>query len=321
MRGRIAGMAIGAMLAAAPVQVSGAAAPAQPMASAGHVRIIHGIETSPAFRAAVEALDRGHDQWIANIIALTEVPAPAFKEDARARLYADMFRKLGLAEVTIDEAGNVLGLRKGVNRGGKVVVVSRSPRHRLPEGTPTKVRREGDKLFAPGVGDDATGLATQISLINALNEAAIETPSDILFVGTVGEEGLGNLRGVRYLFTEGEYKGRIGAFFFLARRLLAGRIHHRRPRIAALSRHLHRAWRAQLRRVRAGEPGGGALSSAVIELTRSPLRPLPRTTYSASVIGGGTSVNSIPHEAWMDVDMRPKALPNWPRWKPASSRR
>jgi len=295
MRRLILATAVVALLA------SGGAAAAAPAVSATHAKVIRGIEAKPAFKAAVSALDREHDQWVANIVTLTEIPSPPFKESARAAAYAEMFRQRGLSDVEIDAEGNVLGLRKGTG-GGKLVVVSAHMDTVFPEGTPIKVRREGDKLYAPGVGDDSTGLATQLSLIDALAATKIATPSDILFVGTVGEEGLGDLRGVRYLFTKGKYKDRIGAFFSIdgtsASEFTVGGVGSKRYRLTFKG------------------PGGhsfgafglvnplAALGQVVTDLYKVPVPTSPKTTYSASVVGGGTSVNAIPREVWLEVDMR-----------------
>ncbi|MBA2771136.1 MAG: M20/M25/M40 family metallo-hydrolase [Sphingomonas sp.] len=259
------------------------------------------IVASASFKQAAATLEAGHDQWVKDVITLAEIPAPPFKEQARAKAYADMFRSRGLSEVEIDEEGNALGLRKGT-AGGPIVVVSAHLDTVFPEGTDVKVRREGDKLFAPGVGDDSAGLAAILSLIDAMNAASIATRSDILFVGTVGEEGLGDLRGVRHLFTKGKYKGRIGAFFSLD----GGGMETMTTAGTGSKRY----------RVTYKGPGGhsyGAfglvnpmvpLGQTVIDLYKLNVPTKPKTTYSASVVGGGTSVNSIPDEVWLQVDMR-----------------
>ncbi|HEY7809771.1 MAG TPA: M20/M25/M40 family metallo-hydrolase [Allosphingosinicella sp.] len=259
------------------------------------------IVADSRFKQAAAALDAGHEQWVADTIALTEIPAPPFKEAARAKAYADMFRARGLSDVEIDEAGNVLGLRKGTV-AGPILIVSAHLDTVFPEGTNVKVRGEGDTLHAPGVGDDSSGLATQLALIDALNAAAIRTASDILFVGTVGEEGLGDLRGVRYLFNSGKYKGRAKAFLSLdgggMDSMVTGGAGSRRYRVTFKG------------------PGGhsygafgivnpmAALASAVTELYALKVPASPKTTYSTSVVGGGTSVNAIPEDVWLEVDMR-----------------
>ena len=264
------------------------------------VATIKRIESSPVFAKAMAAIDSGHDKWVADIITLTEIPAPPFKETARAKAYRDIFIAQGLTDVEIDTVGNVTGLRKGGGDG--LIVVSAHLDTVFPEGTPVKVRREGDKLFAPGVGDDSTGLATQLAFINAMNAAGIRTKADILFVGTVGEEGRGDLRGVRHLFTKGKYQGRAKAFFSIdgggMDSLTIGGAGSKRYRVTFKG------------------PGGHsfgafglvnpmtAMSQAVVDLYKVTVPTDPKTTYSASVVGGGTSVNAIPGEVWMEFDMR-----------------
>jgi acetylornithine deacetylase/succinyl-diaminopimelate desuccinylase-like protein len=258
------------------------------------------IVASPSYRAAVAAFDSDHDQWVEDIVAITQIAAPPFKEEARAKAFAEMLRKRGL-DPKIDEEGNVLALRKGT-QPGPVVVVAAHLDTVFPEGTDVTVRREGTKLMAPGVGDDSAGLATLLALIDAMNAGKVQTRSDILFVGDVGEEGLGDLRGVRHLFTKGEYKGRIGTFFSLdgggLDSMTTGGTGSKRYRVTFKG------------------PGGhsygafgivnpmAALAQTVTGLYKLKVPSEPKTTYSASVVGGGTSVNAIPAEVWLEVDMR-----------------
>lgn len=272
---------------------------AQPSAAASAK--VGRIVATPAYRKAVQALDAGHERWIADTIALTEIPAPPFKEAARAAAYRDMFAARGLQDVEIDEEGNVLGLMKG-RGGGGLVIVSAHLDTVFPEGTDVKVRREGEKLFAPGVGDDSAGLATQLALVDAIGAGGIRTRDDILFVGTVGEEGLGDLRGVRHLLTKGKYRGRASAFFSIdgggLDSIVIGGAGSRRYRVTFRG------------------PGGHsygafgivnpmtAMSQAVVDLYKVQVPSDPKTTFSASVVGGGTSVNAIPESAWMEFDMR-----------------
>lgn len=170
------------------------------------------IIASDRFKRAQEDLAQGHERFVGEIIELTEIPAPPFKEEVRAAAYAEKFRALGLQEVELDGIGNVLGLRRG--RGnGQVIVVAAHLDTVFPEGTDVTVRREGTKLYAPGVGDDTRGLTALLAFIRALDAAGIETEQDILFVGDVGEEGKGDLRGIRYLFEQGAYREKIAGFF------------------------------------------------------------------------------------------------------------
>ena len=273
---------------------------ATPAVAANADLTVRQIVASEPYRAAAASLDATHDWWVADIVAITQIPSPPFKEQERARAFADMLRKRGL-DAQIDAEGNVLALRKGTV-AGPVVVVSAHLDTVFPEGTDVTVKRDGTKLRAPGVGDDSTGLATLLSLVDAMNAGKVRTRSDILFVGDVGEEGLGDLRGVRYLFTKGEYKDRIRAFFSLdgsgLESMTTGGTGSKRYRITFKG------------------PGGhsyGAfgivnplvpLATMVSELYKLGVPTNPKTTYSASVIGGGTSVNAIPNEVWVEVDMR-----------------
>jgi len=264
---------------------------------------VQAIVRSPAFKAAVATLDREHDRMVGDIVALTEIPAPPFKEAARGKAYLAMLKAHGLSEVEMDGAGNVMGLRRGTGPAGAPLVVLAAHLDTVfPEGTVTKVHREGTRLSAPGVGDDTRSLAVLLAYIRALDAAKVQTRSDILFVGDVGEEGPGDLRGMRYLFGKGKYKDRVKAFFSMdgneAQRVTYGAVGSRRYRVAFHG------------------PGGhsygafgivnpmAAMGHAIDQLYQVKVPATPRTTYAASVVGGGVSVNSIPADVWLEVDMR-----------------
>jgi acetylornithine deacetylase/succinyl-diaminopimelate desuccinylase-like protein len=242
-----------------------------------------------------------YDQVVADLIRITETPAPPFKESKRAELFAAMLRDAGLTDITIDEEGNVLALRPGTE-DGPVFVVSAHLDTVFPEGTPIKVMREGNRLMAPGIGDDSLGLASLLAWARALEAGGITTKRPILFVATVGEEGPGDLRGVRYLFTKGAYKDRIGGFLSIDG-ADAGRVVH----AAVGSRRYRLAFKG---------PGGhsygafgivnpmAAMAETVRGLYAIEVPGDPKTTYAASVVSGGTSVNSIPDQIVLEVDMR-----------------
>jgi acetylornithine deacetylase/succinyl-diaminopimelate desuccinylase-like protein len=168
------------------------------------------------------------------------------------------------------------------------------------------VKREGTKLRAPGIGDDTMSLSVLLGFIRAMNAAHIKTRDDILFVGTVGEEGPGNLRGVRYLFTKGQYKDKIKTFFSVES--------------AGVDTITNAGVGSKRYQVTFKGPGGHsfaafglvnpmfALGQAASEFSRVQVPASPKTTYSIGLIGGGTSVNSIPLSGWMDVDMRSESL-------------
>ena len=266
-----------------------------------HADVVKRILSSDGYRKAVEIFDREHDRWVGEVVQLTEIEAPPFKEAKRAKVYADMFKAHGLADVEIDPEGNVLGMRKGTG-GGPLIVVSAHLDTVFPEGTNVNVRREGTRLYAPGVGDDSTGLATLLQYVRAMDAAGLRTKSDILFMGTVGEEGLGDLRGVRYLFKEGKYKDRIKAFFSLdgggVTEFATGGVGSKRYRVTFKGPGGHSYGAYGLVNPMA------AMAQAVVELYKTNVPVKPKTTYSASVTGGGTSVNAIPNEVWMEFDMR-----------------
>src|SRR5580698_10206579 len=263
------------------------------------------IMAGTTYRDAVAVLDRDHDRIVDDIIRLTEIPSPPFGEDVRGDAYLELLRACGLTDVEKDAIGNVMGLRRGIGNGPLVVVAAHLDTV-FPAGTDVTVRREGTKLFAPGVGDDTRSLAVLLAYIRALDAAGIRTQSDILFVGDVGEEGLGDLRGVRHLFTEGKYRDRITAFFTVDS-----------PDIETIavggigSKRYHVTFRG---------PGGHsfgafgivnpmyAMAQAMLALSRTHVPATPKTTFCASVAGGGTSINSVPNEVWMDVDLRSQSV-------------
>ncbi|MEO7890391.1 MAG: M20/M25/M40 family metallo-hydrolase [Vicinamibacterales bacterium] len=263
--------------------------------------IVRHVQTHPAFRSAASVLDRDYSRFVAETIALTEVPAPPFKEAARAAAYLELLRDAGLVDVERDHEGNVMGMRRG--DGGPVLVIAAHLDSVFPEGTDVRVKRDGTILQAPGVGDDAHGLALLLALARAMNEAGVRTTDDVLFVGTVGEEGGGDLRGARYLFEKGRYKNRIGLFVSIDGTGSGTVVTN--AGVASLRLH-----------VTFTGPGGHsygsfglvspafALATAIHSLSELTWPDGPKTTYNVGQIGGGTAINAIPAEAWMDVDLR-----------------
>jgi acetylornithine deacetylase/succinyl-diaminopimelate desuccinylase-like protein len=264
--------------------------------------VVDRIANHPAVRSAQQFIDADHDRIIQEIIAINEVPAPPFKEAERARVFAQMLKGSGLANVEIDPEGNVLGLRPGSGSGTLVAIAAHLDTV-FPEGTNVTVRRDGNRLFAPGVGDNTRSLAVLLAIVRALESAKVQTAADILFIGNVGEEGPGDLRGMRYIFQKGRYKDRIRMFLSIDGAGSGNDIVNG----ALGSRRYHVVFRG---------PGGHsygafgmvnpayAMAKAIDRLSKISVPNAPRTTYNVGVIGGGTSVNSIPNEVWMDVDLR-----------------
>jgi acetylornithine deacetylase/succinyl-diaminopimelate desuccinylase-like protein len=256
----------------------------------------------PRFTSAMATIDREHDRLIDDIITLTEIPAPPFKEDARAAAYMAMLKAHGLADVQQDEAGNVMGVRRGTG-GGPLIAIAAHLDTVFPEGTDVTVKRDGTRLSAPGIGDDTRSLAVLLAMIRAMDAAKIQTRSDILFIGDVGEEGLGDLRGMKHLFLKGPYRDRIAMFISMDGAGGGNDI-------------VHGAVGSKRYRVTFKGPGGHsygafglvspafALGNAIRKFSQMTVPESPKTTFSVGVIGGGTSVNSIPFENWMEVDMR-----------------
>lgn len=250
-------------------------------------------------RAAVEAARADEARTLAEQVEICEVEAPPFKESKRAELYARKFRELGLQNVRIDRVGNVLGERPGTAPRPHFVLAAHLDTV-FPEGTVVKTTQEGSVIRGPGIGDDCRGLAVVLAVVRALDQGKVRTPGTITFVGNVGEEGLGDLRGVKFLFDEG-LKGRIDRFVSIDGTGLG---------ITHISV-------GSLRyRVTFKGPGGHsygafgmvnpiqALGRAMAVIADFQVPGEPKTTFNVGRIGGGTSVNSIPFEAWMEVDMR-----------------
>ena len=238
-------------------------------------------------------------------IRICSVPATPFAEQERAEYLARKFRELGLHDVSIDEEGNCLGLWPGAS-STPLIVVSAHLDTVFAKGTDFTVRREGERLFAPGIADDGCGLIALIAIIQALRVAQIRTAGSILFVGTVGEEGEGNLRGVRHLLTRGS----------CAKRQLDAFLSFDGPGVDRIT---NRALGSRRYRVEFSGSGGHswgdfglpnpvhAAGRAISRLAAYPVPKDPRTTFNVGSIAGGTSVNAIPSSATMEVDLRSAA--------------
>ena len=256
---------------------------------------------APQIRKAFAHIDRTGDQAIEELIRICEIPAPPFKEHARAGYVKRRFEELGLARVRADEEGNIIAERPGASRRPSVVVSAHLDTV-FPEGTDVRVRREGNRLYAPGISDNTCGVAAVTALAIALDAARIETEGTVHLVATVGEEGEGNLRGVRHLFTKGEFGANLDAFVSLDG--------------PGVERITHRALGSRRYRVTINGPGGHswgdfgivnpvhALGRAVARFAAYPAPLAPRTSYNVGVVEGGSSVNVIPERASMSVDMR-----------------
>ena len=260
------------------------------------------LSQQKAVQEAFDLIQELDSLTVEETIILTEIPAPPFKEEVRAAKFQSMLVEIGVDSIWMDSVGNVIGLRRGKSRD-KTVVLNAHLDTVFPEGTDTKVTVNADTLFAPGVGDDTRGLAMVLTVLRTMNRLKIETEADILFIGTVGEEGLGDLRGVKHLFRPGGPKidswiaidgGDLGRVNFKALGSYRYRVTFRGPG--------GHSWGA----FGLGNPHH-ALGAAIrhfVEMADAFTARGPRTSYNVGRIGGGTSVNSIPFASWMEVDMR-----------------
>ena len=268
-------------------------------AAAGFAQSPAELVKDPTVRAAMDAAQRNEPQAIEQEVHVCEIPAPPFHEEARGRELKRLFDELGLRDVRIDAAGNVIGVRPGKAAHPNVVLAAHLDTV-FPEGTNVKVTREGTLLKGPGIGDDCRGLTVMLSVVRALREAKVETPGTITFVADVGEEGLGDLRGMKQLFGE-TLKGQIDKFVSIDGTGLG---------ITNVGVGSNRY------KVTFKGPGGHsygafgmanpiqAMGRAIAKIDAFEVPSQPKTTFNVGRVGGGTSVNAIPFEAWMEVDMR-----------------
>jgi acetylornithine deacetylase/succinyl-diaminopimelate desuccinylase-like protein len=259
------------------------------------------LASQPVVKAAFQAIVDQEPTTLQNLITLTQIPAPPFKEEARAAKFRQLLQQAGADSIWTDKAGNVLALRRG-KTGQKTVVIEGHLDTVFPEGTDVTVKRRGDTLFAPGVGDDTRGLTVVLSLLTAINKAGVKTAANIVFAGTTGEEGLGDLRGVKELFRSGPKidsyisidGGSLGSIVY-------GAVGSRRYRVTYKGQGGHSFGAFGL-----ANPHN-ATAHAIHYFTHAAdsfTRKGIKATYNIGVLGGGTSVNAIPFESWMEVDLR-----------------
>ncbi len=256
-----------------------------------------------AVQSAITMLQNENAWTLDQQVTLCEIPAPPFKEQARGVYFRDQLTALGLQHVRVDGEGNVIGELRGTG-AGPTVVLSGHLDTVFPEGTDVTVTREGTRLIGPGIGDDCRGLAATLAVTRALKTSAVPIKGRLLVVGTVGEEGPGNLRGVRALFT-GPLKDSIDYFISVDGTGIAitnGAVGSARYRFTVVG------------------PGGHsygafglvnpihAVGRAIAAIGDLQVPTEPRTTFNVGIINGGTSVNTISGEASFDLDMRSESM-------------
>ncbi len=257
----------------------------------------------PKFQA-VTAWIREHDaQTIARQIELTEIPAPPFGEATRGLRMADLFRSVGLADVGIDEIGNVSGSWNPDAAPADPLIVSAHLDTVFPAGTDVAVREEGRRIIGPGISDDGRGLAVMLTVAEALVEQDLRTEAPVLFVATVGEEGHGDLRGVKHLFREGAPARGARGFISIdgagLERVVSRGLGSSRFRVTVCGRGGH-SW------TDFGTPNPIHALAAAVRAWNEIALP-PKTTLTVARWGGGTAINAIPRGAWVEVDLRSAA--------------
>jgi acetylornithine deacetylase/succinyl-diaminopimelate desuccinylase-like protein len=251
-------------------------------------------------KKALAYLETHHEAHVRKQVEIAEVPAPTFAEKERAQVLVREFQRVGLKNIEIDPRGNVLGWRDGTSP--RTLVVAAHLDTVFPAGTGVKVKRSGARMNGPGLMDDSRGLAVLLALVEALDSGSVATNKSLLFVANVCEEGLGDLLGIKYLLREGRYKDRVDAFIS---------IDGYDDNVI-----VNRAMASKRYRITVRGPGGHswgnfgranpahALGRIMARIADLDVPDSPKTVYNVGRIGGGTSINSIPFESWMDVDMR-----------------
>ena len=247
----------------------------------------------------LEDIKADDDTAFAEQKRITEIPAPPYKEKVRAEYFLKRMQELGFKEASIDSEGNVIALRKGSGGGRPKLVVSAHLDTVFAEGTDVTVKEKDGVILAPGIGDDSRGLAALLSLIKCINANELATVGDVMFVGTVGEEELGNLRGVKALFRD---HSDIDGFISIDG--------------LGITRVVNQATGSHRYEMVFKGPGGHsfqefglpsaihAMGRAIAKISDLQTPSDPKTTFTVGTVTGGTSVNAIAAEARMKVDMR-----------------
>src|SRR5271169_3289391 len=258
----------------------------------------------PEVRAAFSRFRFEEPQFAEWQMEASRVPAPPFGETPRAEWLADRFRELGLKEVEIDEVGNVFGVRPASGR--RYISVSAHIDTVFPASTPLNIRQQGSRLYGPGVSDNGAGIAAMLAVARVLSNSQIAHTLPFVFIGNVGEEGEGDLRGMRHVFQTKRWGAAIAYSVIIdgagSDTVVAEALGSRRFEVIARGPGGH-SWSDF------GTPNPiFALARAIQSLSETPVPASPKTTFNVGVIRGGTSVNSIPESASMRVDLRSTSM-------------
>ena len=253
-----------------------------------------------AFRSAGEWFRSHETRLAAWQMEVARIASPPFGETARGTWLAERFREIGLQDVHVDSVGNVFGTHPGF--GKRHVALSAHIDTVFPATTPLNVRQQGSRLYGPGVSDNSAGIVAMLAIASALQAASITHALPFVFIGNVGEEGEGDLRGMRHVFATPRWKEGIAYSIVVdgagAETIVAEALGSRRFEVIVRGPGGH-SWSDF------GTPNPIiVLSRAIEDFSQTPVPTSPKTTFNVGVIRGGTSVNSIPESASMRVDLR-----------------
>jgi len=256
------------------------------------------IASDERVHSSLQLIEARESENVREQFRITEIPAPPFQEERRAVYYLEQMRTRGLSDAYIDTEGNAIGIRKGTGNGPTLLIAAHLDTV-FPEDVDTTVELRGGRYYAPGIGDDTRGLAVLLSIIEVLNESGIETVGDIIFSGNVGEEGRGDLRGIKAIFRDyPEIDGFISIDGVQLRRITTGATGSRRFEFhfKGPGGHSFGAF---------GLPSAiHAMGRAIAKISQLETLPFPKTTFTVGTVEGGTSVNSIAADATFAIDMR-----------------
>jgi acetylornithine deacetylase/succinyl-diaminopimelate desuccinylase-like protein len=296
-------VALPSAIGAARAQESEAAAPTPTKISPAIDKVYAALMAAPVVAKLLDTVKADHDRTVSDMKMLTEIEAPPFKEQKKAEAFLARLKEVGVTDAGIDAEGNVVGRRKGSGQGPTLLIAAHLDTV-FPAGTDVKVRERDGKLFAPGISDDTRGLAVLLEWVKALNDNHVQTVGDLLIAGNVGEEGLGNLRGMKRIFADHrDIDGMVGlepAPDGIV--LVLGVASHRFDvEFKGPGGHSYNAF-GQVPSAIHGL-GRAIAKIAEIQTPRS-----PKTTFTVGTIAGGTSVNTISPDAHMSIDIRSEAM-------------
>jgi tripeptide aminopeptidase len=262
------------------------------------------LSAAPEIRSAFAWLRAQEPQFAHWQLEVARIAAPPFAESARGEWLAGKFRELGLDNVHSDDVGNVFGSHPGY--GKSYVALSAHIDTVFPAGTPLNIRQQGSRLYGPGVSDNGAGVTAMLAIAALLRSVRIRHALPFVFIGNVGEEGEGDLRGMRHIFSTPRWKDSISYSLVLdgagADTIVAEALGSRRFEVIVRGPGGH-SWSDF------GAPNPiMVLARAIQTFAQTPVPTSPKTTFNIGVIRGGTSVNSIPESASMRVDIRSTSM-------------